>query len=267
MRLVSGSVSRGHPDGAGPRIVVTLSDPEGSSDSAATNAKNRLYLEAVEHAGGHAVPLDEHSPPDIVAAELDAMDGLLLSGGPDLDPSLYGEHMAGGGPAEPGRDALELAAWRGAAARRVPVLGICRGFQALNVFLGGQLVQHVEGHAPAYPPPGAVAGEPPLHPLRVDPASQLAQLLGLPPGRPDLRVNSYHHQAVRGATLARRWRASAWSPHPNGELVEAAEIRDEAWFVIGVQCHPERTETTPPEFARLFAAFVAAARRERNPAR
>jgi putative glutamine amidotransferase len=257
---VRDKASRGSPDGGGPRIVVTLSDPARSLDPGAARARNFLYLDAVGRAGGRAVALDERASPDVVACEFAAMDGLMLSGGADLDPGLYGEAAAGAAPPESGRDALELAAWQIATERRVAVLGICRGFQAVNVFLGGRLVQHVEGHAPSFPPQGTTAGAPVLHPLRVDPASRLARLLGPRPGAADCVVNSYHHQAVRGAVLAPRWQASAWSPHPDGDLVEAAEVDDDAWFVVGVQTHPERRETTPPEFERLFAAFVEAAR-------
>ncbi len=182
------------------------------------------------------------------------MDGLLLSGGTDLHPSLYGQSIEGSVNIEPGRDALELEAWQAARARRIPVLGICRGFQAINVFSGGRLVQDLAGHtAPA--PGGALR-----HLLRVVPGSRLARILRPTGPVGPFQVNSSHHQGVRVDDLAPSLVASATSPYAGGELVEAFESADPADFVLGVQCHPERADSSPPEFARLFTVFVDAAR-------
>jgi putative glutamine amidotransferase len=251
-------------DAAVPRILVTLADPAHAAAPSIAARKNRLYLDAIERAGGDPQPIDERAGEAERAAAFTAMDGLLLTGGADLDPSLYGESAAGSSNVEPDRDALELAAWRAAAGRGRPVLGICRGFQAINVFLGGRLVQHVDGHRGASYP----EGPPAAHALVLAPGSRLAKLLDVAPGGAALLVNSYHHQAVRPADLATRLAVAGSSPGPDGDLVEAFESAD-GRFVFGVQCHPERIESTPPVFERLFAAFVDAARaahRDRPPA-
>jgi putative glutamine amidotransferase len=257
-----------------PRIAVTLSAPGRTAEPEVQRRKNELYLRAVVRAGGDPAPLDTATPAAERDLALASMDGLLLSGGPDLDPALYGEEAAGAAMIDPERDALDVAAWHAASNRRIPVLGLCRGFQAINVFMGGRLAQHLEGHRPPPGTAGAVS-----HPLRVRPGSRLAELLRLqdagghasdhedahpgrsPAGSFSVTVNSSHHQGVRPGTLARALMASGWSLAGDQELVEAFEFTDPAWFVLGVQCHPERTETTPPEFARLFAAFVGAAHR------
>jgi len=261
---VAGTLSDRRDDAALPRILVTLADPAQSADPSLAARKNRLYLDAIERAGGDPRPIDERAVEVERAAAFQAMDGLLLTGGADLDPSLYGGLAAGSSNLEPGRDALELAAWRAALGRGRPVLGICRGFQAINVFLGGRLVQHVHGHRGA----GYLEGPAAAHPLVLAPRSRLAKLLDAAQGGAALLVNSYHHQAVRPADLAAPLAVAGTSPGPDGDLVEAFESAD-GRFIFGVQCHPERIESTPPAFERLFAAFVDAARaghRDRPPA-
>ncbi|HET7677658.1 MAG TPA: gamma-glutamyl-gamma-aminobutyrate hydrolase family protein, partial [Candidatus Limnocylindrales bacterium] len=204
-----------------------------------------------------ALPLDEETPPAERAAALAEMEGLLLSGGADLDPARYGQAPAGAREVESGRDELEWQVWQVARRRGVPVLGICRGFQAVNVFMGGRLVQHVEGHAGA----AYGAGVPLRHPLRLAAGSRMARILRpTDPVGAVLSVNSYHHQAVRRETLAPGLVACGMSPHREGDLVEAVESAEPDSFVLAVQCHPERTESTPPEFERLFRVFVDAAR-------
>jgi putative glutamine amidotransferase len=232
--------------------VVTVQSPHRASDEAAARRKNALYLEAIERAGGTAVALDEMASSEERRRAFGEMDGLLLSGGADLDPALYGQERHPRTSVEAGRDALELEAWRAASDRSVPVLGVCRGFQAINVFSGGSLLQHLEGHTSTpYPAPEAHT-----HALRLEPDSRLAEILN---SGPLLEVNTYHHQAVRPADLAPSLRAAGTSPSDLGELIEAVEsMRDDQW-VIGVQSHPERTEFTLPVFERLWRAFVAAA--------
>jgi putative glutamine amidotransferase len=236
-----------------PRIVVTVAVAARQSDPAIAARKNRLYAEAVARHGATPVVLDATAGSDARTAAFAVMDGLLLTGGADLDPSRYGQLMDGAVDVEPERDALEAAAWDAADAGRLPVLGLCRGLQAINVFAGGTLLQHVEGHA------GAAYGRGPAltHPLRLEPASRLAGWLGRPAG---LDVNSYHHQGIRPADLAAGFVASAWADSGDGDLVEALEATD-GRFVVGVQCHPERRESTPDAFEGLFAAFVGACQR------
>ena len=234
-----------------PRIVVTVAVAAVQAEPDIAARKNELYADAVARHGATPVVLDATSSEARRAAAFAAMDGLLLSGGADLDPMRYGQPVDGSVGIEPDRDALEAEAWSAAIARSVPILGLCRGLQAINVFSGGSLLQHVEGHV------GAAWGHGPAatHPLRVEPGTALASWVAA--GEP-LVVNSYHHQGIRPADLAPGLVASAWADSTAGDLVEGLEAAD-GRFLVGIQCHPERTDTTPAAFERLFAAFVAAA--------
>jgi putative glutamine amidotransferase len=228
-----------------------------AADADLARRKNRLYLERVEAAGGEPVAIDETSVDEARGAALASMEGLLLSGGADLDPALYGQARQGSVGIEPGRDALELAAWRAAAARGLPVLGICRGIQAINVFAGGSLIQHLDGHSS--PPYGS--GPADRHPMRVSRASRMARILRpTDPGDFVLQVNTYHHQGFSRDQLAPGLAVAGTAMHRRGEIVEAVESAGSDQLILGIQCHPERTESTPPEFARLFAFFIDAAR-------
>ena len=236
-----------------PRIVVTLQSPEQAAREEPTWASPNGYLDAVRRAGGDPVALDSTSPAAERQAALDAMDGLLLSGGADLDPALYGQERHPAVAVEVGRDDLELAAWSAARERGLPIFGVCRGFEATNVFAGGSLVQHVEGHdSPSHAPSP--------HPLRLDPTSRLAAILGETDPLLATQVNSYHHQGVRLADLAPGLVAAGVAPQQDGDLVEALESANPAEWLVGVQCHPERPEFIGPEFERLWRAFVEAAR-------
>ena len=235
-----------------PRIVATLADPSASGDLSAAELKNRGYLEALERAGADPISLDERATAEQRAAVFEAMDGLLLSGGADIDPARYGEAPDGARESEPGRDALEDEALAAAFRRGVPVLGICRGLQAINVFAGGSLVQHLDGHESVpYPSPAVTR-----HRLELADGSRLAAILG---DEEDLEVNSYHHQAITADRLAPGLRIAAVADHAGSEqLVEGVESADPQQWLVGVQCHPERTESSPPVFERLWSAFVAA---------
>jgi len=235
-----------------PRIVVTLANPELSADPTVAALKNDRYLDALERAGATPLPLDDRASASARASAWVAMDGLLLSGGADVDPTRYGEAIDGARAVEPERDALEDEAFRAALAAGVPVLGVCRGLQAINVFAGGSLVQHLDGHESApYPSPAVTR-----HRIDLSGGSRLALILG---GTDDLDVNSYHHQAITPERLGSGLRIAATAHHPGaGSLVEAVESTDPDRWLVGVQCHPERTESSPPVFERLWAAFVVA---------
>ena len=235
-----------------PRIVVTLHGPEQAALEEPTWATFDNYLVAVHRAGGDPVPLDPTSSREERLAAFAAMDGLLLPGGADLDPGLYGEEPHRTAQTEVVRDDLELEAWQAARRQGVPVLGVCRGFQAINVFSGGTLVQHLEGHD--------TSRQPAPHPLHLDPGSRLAAILGDADPMISTEVNSYHHQAVRPEDLAPGLVAVGLAPHRDGDLVEALEAADPTDWLLGVQCHPERPEFMAPEFDRLWRAFVDAAR-------
>jgi putative glutamine amidotransferase len=209
-------------------------------------ALGMTYLRAIDAAGGVPVVL----PPvglDAVPELIERLDGVCLSGGPDLDPDAYGAATRHPelGPTEPGLDAFELAVARAADAAGLPLLGICRGAQAINVARGGTLHQHVEGHRQA-----ALATAR-THTVTVDDDSLLASLTG--PG--SLEVNSFHHQAVDipGAGLRIVARAIDGT-------VEAVEDRTRP-LLLGVQWHAE-TLADRPEHGALFAALVEIAAEE-----
>jgi len=239
-----------------PRIVVTVAVAIRQSEPLIAAHKTALYAAGVTRHGGEAIIVDAATDAGSRAEAFAVMDGLLLSGGGDLDPARYGHADRGSVSIEPERDILEAEAWAVAQARGLPVLGLCRGFQAINAFSGGTLLQHVDGHA------GPAFGKGPAktHPVRVAPGTRLARILfPTNAGGGVLRVNSYHHQAIRASDLASGLVASAWASSPAGDLVEGLEAAD-GRFVLGVQCHPERTDSTPVAFERLFSVFVDAAR-------
>lgn len=234
-----------------PIIGVTMSfrefDPRTGSKYFALH---HLYVAAVERAGGVAVALP--AQPEAVADFLsssDSLDGLLLSGGGDIAPDLFGQARH---PKtqwiDRQRDRFELALAREWVKADRPLLAICRGIQVLNVALGGDLIQHIPdrvGDAVIHREPQGDA----RHPIRLRPDSRLARLLG----GERLEVNSYHHQALD--VLAPGLEAVAWSADGVVEGVEMPEAR----FVIGVQWHPERMFESDIRQLRLFAGLVEAA--------
>lgn len=239
-----------------PRIVVTVAVAARQSEPDLAARKTALYAAAVTRHGGAPVLVDAATGPGERAEAFESMDGLLLSGGVDLDPARYGHPSRGSMSVEAERDHLEAEAWDAAQTRRLPVLGICRGLQAINAFSGGTLLQHVDGHAG----PAFGKGTAKTHPIRVAPGTRLARILfPTNSGGGVLRVNSFHHQAIRASDLAPGLVASAWASSPAGDLVEGFEAAD-GRFIFGVQCHPERTDSTPAAFERLFGVFVDAAR-------
>jgi putative glutamine amidotransferase len=181
---------------------------------------------------------------------LDRVDGVCLSGGPDLEPSWYGANAHPElGPTEPEVDVFELSLARAARRRGLPVLAICRGLQVLNVSRGGTLVQHLpdEVGAQIAHRQTAPASEP-THDVRIETGSRLAKLMG----DETPRVNSFHHQAVD--RLGRGLQAVAWS---DDGVVEGIEAPGD-FFTVGVQWHAE-CMTALPEQAALFSALVDAA--------
>jgi putative glutamine amidotransferase len=207
------------------------------------------YLRGLEAAGGLPVVMPPF-PDEAIEPLLDRLDGICLSGGPDLDPESYGaDPHPELGPTEPDLDRAELAIARRADARDLPILAICRGTQALNVVRGGTLHQHLPelGTDIAHRQPGDQAS----HPVEIDPDSRLAAVLETT----ELEVNSFHHQAIE--TLGEGLRVSARAPDGMIEAIEDPE----RGFLIGVQWHAETLVQRPYE-ATLFRRFVEACRDE-----
>jgi len=207
------------------------------------------YLQGLEAAGGLPVvvpPLDE----DAIESLLDRLDGICLSGGPDLDPGTYdAEPHPELGPTEPDLDRFELAVARRADAREMPILAICRGTQALNVVRGGALHQHLPEISEEIAHRQKAPGDQPSHAVAVDPDSRLAAVLG----GSEIEVNSFHHQAID--RLGEGLVVSASAPDGTIEAVEDPARR----FLIGVQWHAETLVHRPYE-AALFERFVEACR-------
>jgi putative glutamine amidotransferase len=208
----------------------------------------RSYIDAVQRAGGLALmlPADDNAidDPDSI---LDLIDGLILAGGADIDPGAYGsERHAETLGTVPERDTFEIALTRRAFERDLPLLGICRGMQLMNVARGGTLLQHLpesHGHSDHRRNPGSFDGAD--HDVRLRDGSLAARAAG----ETTHGTKSHHHQAVD--RLGEGFEITGWSTLD--ELPEAIEA-PESRFALGVQWHPEADETS-----RLIEALVAEA--------
>ncbi|MGA8163181.1 MAG: gamma-glutamyl-gamma-aminobutyrate hydrolase family protein [Acidobacteriaceae bacterium] len=209
------------------------------------------YAHAVEWAGGVPVKVPLTDSPAKVAQLVASCEGVLLPGSPaDVNPQKYGEEAdADCSPCDPAREAVDELLLQDASNLYKPLLGICYGFQALNVWRGGTLVQHLKTQV------NHAAGREVLeaHAVEIDPRSRLRRMLGLG-SKMSVAVNSSHHQAVSilGDGLTR----AAWSPED--EVTEAAEGHNDS-FLVGVQWHPERLLKESRTAQCLFQAFVDAA--------
>jgi putative glutamine amidotransferase len=234
-----------------PRIGITTSTAGSHSPT------TERYAAAVRAAGGEPVWL----PPAAGLAErlLDDIDALLLSGGKDIDPQLFGERVVPDAHVEidAPRDAAELSLARVALQSHCPILGICRGIQTLNVAAGGTLHQDLGLAAfdtAVHQQRGSGKADwEPAHPIAIAAGSRLAALLH---GR-RAEVNSFHHQAVKAVASGFVVTATA----PDG-VIEALEDPHRP-FVLAVQWHPERMVDHHAEQRRLFAALIDAARQRR----
>ncbi len=212
---------------------------------------NRTYIHAVEHAGGVPILIPIFDDLDELHTLLPRLDGLLLSGGIDIDPANYGEEPH---PlltsTNPQLDALELAMARWAFDKNVPTLGICRGMQMLNVALGGSLYQDVATLCPnsLRHPNWDLPRNTLVHDVHIDAGSRMEQILGTC----EIRANSLHHQAVKKPGKGVRITGCAEDGVP--ELIEVPGHR----FMLGAQCHPEEIYEDVPAWAHLFAAFIEA---------
>jgi putative glutamine amidotransferase len=213
-----------------------------------------LLVQAVAVAGGAAVAVPLYR--DLVSwdADVATLDGLILSGGNAVDPRRYRQVNLGlCRTVIPERDALEFAALQHCLARRLPVLGICRGVQFLNVALGGSMLQDLTITTVEHEAKDEVSK---FHPVTLVPGTRLAGIAG---GRREVRVNSRHHQGLRAEHLAPGLRVSALAADG---VVEGLEAVFDA-FILGIQFHPERPGEVP-DLVGVFSALVAAAIEERG---
>ena len=214
-------------------------------------ASNRAYVHALESAGGLPILIPMINDLNILTALLARLDGLLLPGGTDVHPSRYGEEVhpfTEKADIELDEFEITLASW--AFQQDIPVLGICRGMQLINVALGGSLYQDIDdqypdsiGHTHRNLPRTHIA-----HPITVDPGSRMEKILGTR----EVWVNSLHHQAVKDP--GKDVRVTGHAPDGIPELLEVTGYR----FVMAAQSHPEEIYSIEPAFARLFSAFVQA---------
>jgi len=235
--------------------IIAISAPTHEEAHRVRVRLNLGYARGVEHVGGVPVivpPLERSAD---AARVLDAVDGLMLTGGADVDPARYGaprhstvEHVSAP------RDATEIALLEAAHARRKPVLAICRGIQLMNVAFGGTLVQDIPSEVP-----GALKHDQDgdhrsarVHAVRIAADSILARVLGAT----EMQVNSLHHQSPKRIPDPLRLTASA----PDG-IVEGLEWRGAEWWAVGVQWHPEELDGRWE--SGLFHAFVQEAATKR----
>ena len=215
---------------------------------------NAAYVRAVLRAGGIPLILPPLIRPQDAGTVLDGLDGLVLSGGEDVDPAHFNsEPHPALGDVDPVRDAFELALFREAWRRRLPVLAICRGIQLVNVALGGTLWQDIPSQRPAalgHKHTGDRDDR--THPVALVPGSRLAAALGTT----RCEVNSFHHQSVRELAAGLVITATA----PDGEI-EGLEGAEGAPWLLAVQWHPEEfhADDTAPDHG-LFAALLREAR-------
>jgi len=214
---------------------------------------NEAYTSALTLAGLIPVVLPPMDP-SLAAAALNDVAGLVLTGGEDIDPRLFGEepHPATASP-HAARDSYELALARTACTLRIPTLAICRGLQVMNVALGGTLVQDIPSQrqgALEHDPAGKRADR--VHRVDVEAGSRLAQALGATL----VFTNSSHHQSVHEVAPGLRITARS-----EDGIVEGIEPIDPAWWMVGAQWHPEELTATAEDWdRRLFGAFAEAVR-------
>jgi len=213
----------------------------------------QAYIDSVAAAGG--TPLLLPNVPGIVSEVMPLLAGLILIGGPDVTPSVYTResvHPKTYG-LHPIREQVEFGLVQAALEHEVPILGICRGIQVLNVVLGGTLIQDIPDQWPGALRHDTDHSEAIRHQVTIEPASRLAQIVG----GTAIDTNSYHHQAIKEVAPGLIITARA----PDG-VIEAIEGRDRP-FVVGVQWHPELLAAEEATHAALFRALVEESRRNK----
>ena len=236
-------------------MSIHIAIPEPTSKDAAYNQRSLPeYIAAIQSAGALATVIPLHERQDRVARLLAGVQGVLLPGsGYDLDPQAYGEaRVPACNEPDPGRAAVDELLLQDAFNLHKPILAICYGAQALNVWRNGSLIQDLPSSkkVEVNHRPGRDVKE--AHAVRLEPDSRLA---GMSNGDTEMQVNSSHHQALN--VLGDNLRVTAVSPVDG--IVEAVELDSPEHFVVGVQWHPERTYMSSPFSRAIFAAFVRSA--------
>lgn len=233
-----------------PIIAILCSKQETETGSAVSKI-NLAYVRAVEKNGGLPLLIPYGSPEETVTRLLEMARGLLLPGGVDVDPARYAEEpIPELGSVDPGQDSMDFMALRLAEERELPVLGICRGIQSMNVYGGGSLWQDISTQI-EYTQEHARRDEKnrTVHLVTVEEDSVLRKWIG----EATLAVNSSHHQSVK--TVAEGFTVSARS---EDGVIEAIEGKNGRW--IGVQWHPEELLNLMPDMNNLFLRFIELAR-------
>jgi putative glutamine amidotransferase len=222
--------------------------------SPAVQGQSYTYIDAIVHAGGAPIILPQTGDVRVLRRLYEECQGILFSGGNDLDPASYSEKPTDKTTdfsAKRDRQEIQLLKW--ALEDNKPVLAICRGMQLINVVQGGTLYQDISTELPDTGVHNISAEKKResriVHTLRIKPDSQLAKILGVS----ELGTNAYHHQAIK--KIGRDLAVTAWAEDDVVEAIEMPNMR----FVIGVQSHPESLESKiEPRWLELFSAFVKA---------
>jgi len=228
-----------------PTQATLRAESEGGARQ--VQALNRAYVAALQSVGLTPVLLPTRSS---IPADLSFVSGLLLPGGPDVDPLRYGQDLDPSTEPDTESDQIEFALAEWALDTGVPLLAICRGIQVLNVAMGGSLFQDLPEHSPRPDPDQPRIRDERAHTLRIDPASRFRRIVGAD----EIEVNSLHHQGID--RLASGLVASAWAPDG---LIEGVEVSGGP-FVIGIQYHPEELIPQDPAAMAIFQAFAEAVR-------
>ena len=234
------------------RPLIGISGSIRLFDGAERAGVNAAYVNSISKAGGVPILLTPPIGPDAAGVALDPLDGLVLTGGHDLDPQWYDAHPSPAlGPVDSRRDEFELALFHAARERGLPVLGICRGMQLVNVAMGGTLIQDLPSEQPGgipHDPQGARHLR--THAIKVSEGSRLQSALEAG----TLVTNSFHHQAIKdlapGLTVTAR---------ADDGVIEGVESGEADTWLLAVQWHPEEFyhEANSPD-QRLFRALIRA---------
>ena len=234
-------------------VGITCSTTAGTPTEVPRQFINRAYVRAIEQAGGVPVLIPNLADNSMVSRYLSALDGLMLSGGVDVAPEYYGEAPhAQLGEIDALRDGTEMALARLALDANMPLFAICRGFQLLNVLLGGTLYQDIPSQRPSdiYHRQSDINLARPdfCHSVAIKEGSRLAEIVG----SCEMMTNSFHHQALKEVAPGLTVTAHA----PDG-IIEAFESPDYR-YLVAVQFHPEETAIHDEKSHRLFTAFIDA---------